>query len=94
MTTQQTEIQHFGGRIGPRLKLIKAIPVEVSRDNGLVTVWSPDVEEFGSGKSLSEAMDDFGASLAGLWEILHKYPLGDHLKSVLARMHDFMQVKQ
>lgn len=81
----------FAGSIGPKLKLIKSIPLEVTRDEGMVSVWSTDLMDWGAGESLCAAMDDFGKSIRGLWEILHTHPLGNNLKLIRRTMHTFIE---
>jgi len=85
------EVEKFAGSVGPKFRLLKAIPVEVTREDGEVTVWSSEIQEWGCGYSLGSAMDDFGKSLPGLWRILHENRLGRHLQIIKERLETYME---
>lgn len=55
----------------PRLKILRAIPVQESRDDdGQITLWNSAILHFGAGDSFVEAADDFIVSLCELYWIL------------------------
>jgi hypothetical protein len=81
----------FGGSVGPLFKLLKPIPMEITRfEDGSVTVWSKDLRDFGCGKSLGTAMDDFGKGLPELWHILNSEPLGKDLQKTKRKLETFI----
>jgi hypothetical protein len=88
--TPQSRIEYFAGSVGPLHRLLKAIPVEVTQLGQNVIVWSPDIEVWGAGESLGEAMDNFGKTLPSLWNALHNYALGQHLQLIKARLETYM----
>lgn len=56
----------FGGLKHPSLRLRKPIPLKVDDQDGTVSVVWLETNEFGSGETLSEALDDFAATLIEL----------------------------
>lgn len=61
----------FGGLHDPLLRLLKPIQLSVSTEERYVVVNWPDVDEFGSGDTLTAALDDFSVSLGQLYHHLH-----------------------
>jgi hypothetical protein len=65
-TTLPKEIK-IGGLLDPRVRLRAPLLVEVREEDGLISVWNGDLEEFGSGESLGDALDDFQRTVASLY---------------------------
>jgi hypothetical protein len=66
----------FGGLQDPGLQLQRAIPLEVCVDESSVVVRWVEIEEFGTGETLSDALDDFAHTVRELYHHLH----ADHVK--------------
>ena len=61
----------FGGLQDPDLQVQRAIPLEVSVDESSVVVRWAEIEEFGTGDTLSDALDDFAHAVRELYHHLH-----------------------
>lgn len=51
----------------PRLRMTQAILLDVTFEESNVVVYSPEIEEFGTGDTLTAALEDFGASARELY---------------------------
>jgi hypothetical protein len=83
----------FGAFNDPMFRLQKAIPLDVTVEEGHVVVNWAAVDEFGSGATLSAAIDDFAYALRALYRYLNsvkelgpdlanvKHVLGEHIKA-------------
>lgn len=47
----------------PRVELVRDIPIAVEFFEGVVTAWNSDLEEWGTGKTETEAVDELRASI-------------------------------
>ena len=53
-----------------RLELVHPIRVSVEIWEGVVTAWSDDLEEYGSGETQAEALDDLRAAIVETYNLL------------------------
>jgi hypothetical protein len=85
----QPNVVRFAAIRDPKLRAVKAIPLDVSREEShFVVSWS-EINEFGTGATLSAALDDFEASLRELYHELfspdaHLGPDMEKVKQTLA----------
>jgi hypothetical protein len=63
----------FGGRIGPNLRLLKPIPLDVSVEEEQVVLTWAETNDFACGDSTGEALEHFGQSIRELYEHLHAH---------------------
>lgn len=61
----------FAGGLGPNLRLLKPIPLEVSVEEGQVVLTWAETDDFACGDNTGEALDRFGHSIQELYEHLH-----------------------
>jgi hypothetical protein len=61
----------FAGRLGPDLRLLKPIPLDVSLEEGQVVLTWAETDDFACGDNTGEALDHFGQSIRELYEHLH-----------------------
>jgi len=61
----------FAGLRDPRLRMKQAIPLDVTVEEGHVVVNWAAIDEFGSGDTLSAAIDDFAYALRALYRYLN-----------------------
>jgi len=80
----------FGGSIQGPLRVIRPIDVTVRREDDLIVVNSDALSEFGSGRTLGDAMLDFGKSIAELYVGLERDRdrLGSDLAKLRALLHE------
>ena len=85
----------FGAIRDVRLRVKKPIPVTISRDESGVVVSSSELEDFGCGANISEALDDFAKTISELYISLEENAdrLGDDLKRQFAHLRDFIEVR-
>jgi hypothetical protein len=67
-----------------------------SRREGSVVVSSDDLEEFGYGSTLSDALDDFGKTVCELYHSLEaeEERLSNHLKQTLATLRRYLEPRR
>jgi len=79
------QISYFIGTLhDPRVELIKDIPISVETFEGIRTAWSPDLEEWGSGDTETEAVNELRASIVEAY-FLYKDEGESHLGPVPLR---------
>lgn len=81
----------FGALRNPRLKMLKPIPLTISRDeSGSVAVCWEAIQEFGYGANLHTALQDFSATIAELHFFLESEAqrLGEDLGRVSAILRE------
>jgi hypothetical protein len=61
----------FAGTLGPNLRLVKAIPLDVSVDEGQVVLTWAETDDFACGENTGEALGHFGRSIQELYDHLH-----------------------
>ena len=85
----------FGAMIDRRLRIKNPIPITLSREEDVVVASSSELEEFGYGNDISEALDDFAKTLAELYLSLEENEdrLGDDLKQQFSRLSGFIEVR-
>jgi hypothetical protein len=76
----------FGVIAHPRLRIKRPIRLEVSRKKGTVVAHCTDLNEFGCGVSMSDALDDFSKGIAELFFSLEQD--SDRLGSDLAKLKE------
>lgn len=87
----------FAALRDPRLRMIRAIPLNVSVEESEVVVVSwPETDEFGTGETLSAALDDFAASLRDLYHQLFApgANLGADLQRVKQTLEHYIQPRK
>ena len=92
----QSEAVLFGAISDPMIKVKSPIPLRISREGDTVAVFSPDLEEFGYGQTLSDALDDFAKTVRELYLSLTPRPerLSDYLQGVLEKLQQFLEVRR
>jgi hypothetical protein len=80
----------------PRLRIVQSIPLEVSTEDQNVVVHWADVDEFGTGSTLSEALDDFEVSARELYRQLAApdVNLGPDMQRVKGVMEQHIQPRK
>lgn len=86
---------NFGSLKDPRLQVLKPIPLAVSVEEGHVVVTWDAADEFGTGETLTGAVEDFAASLRQLYHHLHNDPnLGPDLTCVRRSLEEYIAPRQ
>ena len=96
MRPVQPEAVLFGAISDPMIRVTSPIPLRISREGDTVAVFSPDLEEFGYGQTLSDALDDFAKTIRELYLSLsaRREILSDHLQGVLEKLQQFLEVRR
>ena len=83
----------FAGLRDPRLRMVRAIPLDVTVEESTVVVSWAEIDEFGTGETLSAALDDFADSLRELHHQLFavSVALGPDLQKVKATIENYIQ---
>jgi hypothetical protein len=58
---------HFGGTIDRRLHFKRPLPVKVYKQDGTYVVRCEEIDQFGYGPDMSEALDDFGSTVSEMY---------------------------
>lgn len=90
------DVIKFAAIRDPRLRLVKAIPLNVSREESHFVVNWPETNEFGTGDTLSGALDDFVGSLRELYHELFSpnANLGPDLEKVKQALAEHIQPRK
>jgi hypothetical protein len=84
----------FGALTDPKLRLRKAIPLEVSTEESAIVLTWAAIDEFGCGETLGEALDNFGAALLELHHRLHEpVQLGPDLENVKHILDKYIELR-
>jgi len=77
----------------PDLRVVRAIPLDVSVEDCAVLVSWTEIDEFGSGATMSEAIEDFSHSLREIYHRLNEsgVRLGPDLISIKATIGQYVQ---
>jgi hypothetical protein len=78
----------FAGRIGPDLRLLKPIRLDVSVEEGQVVLTWADTDDFACGDNTGEALEHFGQSIRELYDHLHARDVA--LGADLLRVRDIL----
>jgi hypothetical protein len=62
----------FAGNLGPDLRLLQPIPLNVSVEEGLVVLTWAETNDFAYGQNTGEAFEHFGQSIQELYNHLHE----------------------
>lgn len=83
----------FAGLRDPRLRMVQAIPLDVTVEESTVVVSWAEINEFGTGDTLSAALDDFADSLRELHHQLFaaNVTLGPDLQKIKATIESYIQ---
>lgn len=83
----------FGGCLDHRLRFVRSIRVDVSRKAGTVVAHWSDIDEFGYGDTLGDALNDLGKTLSELYFGLTRTgaELGPEMMRVRARLSEFIE---
>jgi hypothetical protein len=86
----------FAGLRDPRLRMAQAIPLDVTSEESTVVVHWPAINEFGTGDTLTAAIDDFSDSLRELyWHFSSSdVKLGEDLQKVKAIIEQYIQPRR
>jgi hypothetical protein len=86
----------FAGLRDPRLRMVKAVPLDVTVEESNVVVCWPDIDEFGTGDTLSLALDDFANGVRELYHrlIAPEVSLGPDLQRVRGVLEQYIQPRK
>ena len=90
------DVIQFAAVRDPSLRMVKAIPLNVSREESHFIVDWPETHEFGTGDTLSGALDDFAGSLRELYHELFSpnANLGPDLEKVKQTLTEYIQPRK
>jgi hypothetical protein len=85
----------FGAIQDRRLCLKKPIPVELSESLGVITAHCGDLDEFGQGSVVSEALEDFGKTICEMFFALQdrEHQLSLDLITLQKRLAEYIQLR-
>lgn len=77
----------------PRLRVKRAIPVEITRKGKTVTAYCANLEEFGYGLNVSASLEDLAKTLSELYFSLEEQPenLGRDLAIIRSRLAEYLE---
>jgi hypothetical protein len=86
----------FAALRDPVLQMVHAIPLQVSKEESNAVVYWPEVDEFGTGETLSVALDDFASGLRELYYRLFApdVSLGPDLQRVRQALERYIQPRK
>ena len=86
----------FGAVANQKIRVKQPLSVELKREGESVVAYCADLEEFGYGSNVSEALDDFGSTVAELFQsLVHDEPrLGDDLRRQLQRVRQYLETRE
>ncbi len=90
------DVVKFAAIRDPRLRVLKAIPLDVSVEESHFVVSWPETHEFGTGDTLSGALDDFAGSVRELYHELFapNANLGPDLEKVKQTLAEYIQPRK
>ena len=93
--THPAQVQ-FGAIRDPQLRVVRPIPLNVSIEESTVLVCWSAIDEFGTGGTLSSAIDDFSSGLRELyWHLFSpEVKLGDDLQKVRSTLEEYIQLRK
>jgi hypothetical protein len=81
----------FGGPLDHGLRVIVPLPVQISKENGTYIANCAAIQQFGYGSDMSEALDDFGKTVAEMFLYLSEESKADRLGNELAIQYKALQ---
>jgi hypothetical protein len=83
----------FAPSIDPNLKIVKPFTVRVERCETTTAALAEEIEEFGYGDNISEALHDLGKTIAELYFSLeqHAANLGPGLQSLKTKLYEHIR---
>lgn len=92
----QSEAVLFGAISDPMIRVKSPIPLRISREGDTVAVFSSDLEEFGYGPTLSDALDDFAKTVCELYLSLspRREKLSEYLQGVFEKLQQFLEIRR
>lgn len=81
----------FGGPLDRGVRAKRPLPVQISRESGTYVVNCEAIEQFGYGSDMSEALDDFGKTVAEMFLYLSEESKADRLGDELAHRYEVLQ---
>ena len=85
----------FAASSDRRLRFKQPITLNLSREREGYVAYAADIEEFGCGDDVAQALDDFGKTISELYFSLSasKDRLSPHLQGQFARLNEFLDVR-
>lgn len=85
----------FGAMPDPRLRFRCPVPLQVYMEDGSIIARSPELDEFGCGVSMGDALQDLGKTLAEEYVFLHEQAdqLGEALRDQYRRLSEFVEYR-
>lgn len=95
-SVKQPKHLRFGAVSHPKLRVLRGIPVEISRKRGTYIATFKQANEFGCGSNLSLALDDLGKTLAELYlGLTDQYEvLGTDLKNLHQTLSRYLALRK
>ena len=86
----------FGALVHPDLRLRKAIPLDLTMEEGHVLLSWNDVEEFACGTTMGDALDDFSKTVSELYMELNDKAvrLGADLEKVRLILDEYIELRK
>lgn len=83
----------FAALRDPKLRMVRAIPLDVTVEDSTVVVSWSEIDEFGTGDTLSVAIDDFARALRELYRSLYAedVKLGADLRRVRQVLREYIE---
>ena len=85
----------FGAMTDRRLRFRRPIQLEIYREDDLVVARACELDEFGCGANISEALEDIGKTLAEEYVFLHEQAdhLSDDLRNHFRTLAEFIEFR-
>ncbi len=85
----------FGSIPDRRLRFRRPIPIEIYKDDASIIARTTELDEFGYGTSMGEALDDIGRTLAEEFIFLseHAGQLSDGMQSHFQKLSEFLEYR-
>ena len=88
----------FGSLLDSRLRVIRPLPVRLSKQDDTCVVECDEIGQFGYGSEMTEALDDFGKTVAEMFFSLEDEfqagTLGDQLIQSLELLRSFIEPRE
>jgi hypothetical protein len=84
----------LGQTFSPRIRIVKAIPADISQEGRVIVACWAATNEFGSGSTLSEALEDLSRSIVELFlALIDEAALGPDLQKIRSRLSDHIELR-